>query len=117
MPSIVASCPASTPFASGIDPVSQVNADQSRVHSRPSTVSIRGLSDDFSTTLLNGREQVSVGHNRGVEFDQYPSELISGVVVYKTPSADLVGQAGRRHPSLRGPQGEGIRFGSFSGCC
>ena len=63
-----------------------------RVAGRSSTVSIRGLSDDFSTTLLNGREQVSVGHNRGVEFDQYPSELISGVVVYKTPSAELVGQ-------------------------
>src|SRR5262249_17138551 len=28
----------------------------------------------------------------GVEFDQYPSELISGVVVYKTPEASLVGQ-------------------------
>lgn len=63
-----------------------------RVAGRSSTVSIRGLSDDFGTTLLNGREQVSVGHNRGVEFDQYPSELISGVVVYKTPNAQLVGQ-------------------------
>ncbi|MFC5579055.1 TonB-dependent receptor [Lysobacter niabensis] len=63
-----------------------------RVAGRSSTVSIRGLSDDFGTTLLNGREQVSVGHNRGVEFDQYPSELISGVVVYKTPNAELVGQ-------------------------
>ncbi|MGH8086015.1 MAG: TonB-dependent receptor, partial [Lysobacter sp.] len=41
---------------------------------------------------LNGREQVSVGHNRGVEFDQYPSELISAVTVYKTPDASLVGQ-------------------------
>lgn len=63
-----------------------------RVNGRASTVSIRGLSNDFSTTLLNGREQVSVGHNRGVEFDQYPSELLSGVTVYKTPNAALVGQ-------------------------
>ncbi len=63
-----------------------------RVAGRASTVSIRGLADDFATTLLNGREQVSVGHNRGVEFDQYPSELLSGVVVYKTPDASLVGQ-------------------------
>lgn len=63
-----------------------------RVNGRASTVSIRGLSNDFNTTLLNGREQVSVGNNRGVEFDQYPSELLGAVTVYKTPNAALVGQ-------------------------
>ncbi|KAI1698966.1 hypothetical protein Ddc_18821 [Ditylenchus destructor] len=35
---------------------------------------------------------VSTGDNRGVEFDQYPSELVNGVTVYKTPDAALVGQ-------------------------
>jgi TonB-dependent receptor len=35
---------------------------------------------------------VSTGDNRSVEFDQYPSELLSGVTVYKTPDAGLVGQ-------------------------
>lgn len=63
-----------------------------RVAGRSSTISIRGLAADFSTTLLNGREQVSSGDNRGVEFDQYPSELLSSVVVYKTPDAGLVAQ-------------------------
>lgn len=63
-----------------------------RVGGRSSTISIRGLAGDFSTTLLNGREQVSSGDNRGVEFDQYPSELLSGVTVYKTPDARLVAQ-------------------------
>jgi iron complex outermembrane receptor protein len=63
-----------------------------RVAGRASTVSIRGLAGDYGTTLLNGREQVSVGDNRTVEFDQYPSELINQVVVYKTPDASLVGQ-------------------------
>jgi iron complex outermembrane recepter protein len=63
-----------------------------RVAGRAQTVSIRGLSGDFATTLLNGREQVSTGDNRAVEFDQYPSELLSGVTVYKTPDAALVGQ-------------------------
>jgi iron complex outermembrane receptor protein len=63
-----------------------------RVAGRASTVSIRGLAGDYGTTLLNGREQVSVGDNRTVEFDQYPSELISQVVVYKTPDAKLIGQ-------------------------
>jgi iron complex outermembrane recepter protein len=63
-----------------------------RVAGRASTIQIRGFAEDFGTVLLNGREQVSVGHNRGVEFDQYPSELMSQVVVYKTPNARLVGQ-------------------------
>ena len=63
-----------------------------RVAGRATTISIRGLAGDFSTTLLNGREQVSSGDNRSVEFDQYPSELMAGVTLYKTPDAGLVGQ-------------------------
>ena len=63
-----------------------------RLDGRAQTISIRGLSSDFSTTLLNGREQVTVGDNRGVEFDQYPSEIMGSVVVYKTPDSSVVGQ-------------------------
>lgn len=63
-----------------------------RVAGRSSTIAIRGLAADFSTTLLNGREQVSSGDNRGVEFEQYPSELLNSVVVYKSADANLVAQ-------------------------
>jgi iron complex outermembrane receptor protein len=63
-----------------------------RLFGRAQVVSVRGLSPDFTTALLNGREQVSAGDNRGVEFDQYPSELLSSVLVYKTPDASLIGQ-------------------------
>jgi TonB-dependent receptor len=63
-----------------------------RVAGRAQVISVRGLSPDFATTLLNGRELVSTGDNRSVEFDQYPSELMAGVTVYKTPDAGLVGQ-------------------------
>jgi iron complex outermembrane recepter protein len=63
-----------------------------RVAGRAQVISVRGLSPDFATTLLNGRELVSTGDNRSVEFDQYPSELLSGVTVFKTPDAGLVGQ-------------------------
>lgn len=63
-----------------------------RVDGRAQVVAIRGMSPDFAGTTLNGREQVSTGDNRGVEFDQYPSELLSGAVVYKTPDAKLLGQ-------------------------
>lgn len=63
-----------------------------RVDGRAQVISIRGLSPDFAATLLNGREQVSTGDNRGVEFDQYPSELLQAVTVYKTPDGALIGQ-------------------------
>ncbi|QNJ99786.1 TonB-dependent receptor [Dyella telluris] len=63
-----------------------------RVDGRADQISIRGLSPDFAGTTLNGREQATIGENRGVEFDQYPAELISGAVVYKTPDASLIGQ-------------------------
>lgn len=63
-----------------------------RIDGRGQQLSIRGLGPDYTTALLNGREQVTTGDNRGVEFDQYPSELLSGVVVYKTPDAALIGQ-------------------------
>ncbi len=62
------------------------------VKGRYQDISIRGLSPDFTATLLNGYQQASTGDNRAAEFDQYPSELISGVTVYKTPTATLVGQ-------------------------
>ena len=60
-----------------------------RVRGRSQQISIRGLGPDFSIALLNGREQVSAGNNRGIEFDQYPSELIAQGIVYKTPDARL----------------------------
>ena len=63
-----------------------------RVDGRGQVIHIRGMSEQFAGTLLNGREQVSTGDSRGVEFDQYPAELINAVVVYKTPDASLVGQ-------------------------
>lgn len=63
-----------------------------RLNGRGQVISVRGLSPDFTTALLNGREQISTGDNRGVEFDQYPSELLQSVVIYKTPDAQLIGQ-------------------------
>ena len=61
-----------------------------RRNGRANVIAIRGLGPDFSQTLLNGREQTSTGDNRAVEFDQYPSEVVSQVNVYNTPSASLV---------------------------
>ncbi|MDP9014022.1 MAG: TonB-dependent receptor [Pseudomonadota bacterium] len=63
-----------------------------RSDGRTSDISIRGFGPDFNGTLMNGREQVSTGNNRSVQFDQYPAELIHAVEVYKTPDASVVGQ-------------------------
>ncbi|NJC04273.1 iron complex outermembrane receptor protein [Sphingomonas kaistensis] len=64
-----------------------------RFDGRSNKLSVRGLSPDFTTTTLNGREMVSSDSNRAVEFDQFPSELLNGAVVYKTPDAALTNQA------------------------
>ena len=63
-----------------------------RLDGRTSSIAIRGLGEDFSAATLNGREQVSISDNRGIEFDLYPSEIMSGVTIYKTPEASLMTQ-------------------------
>ena len=69
-----------------------VTAQRNKVTGRASSISVRGMSPDFNGALLNGREQASTGDSRGVEFDQFPAELLSSVLIYKTPDAGLVGQ-------------------------
>ena len=64
-----------------------------RFDGRANKISIRGLAPDFTTVMLNGREMVSSDNNRAVEYDQFPSELITGATVYKTPDAALTAQA------------------------
>ena len=63
-----------------------------RLNGRANIVAIRGFGPDFSQSLLNGREQTTTSDNRAVELDQYPSEIVNQVVVYKSPTASLVGQ-------------------------
>lgn len=63
-----------------------------RIDGRPSALSIRGLGPDYSGGLLNGRPVVSASEGRSLEYDQFPSELVSKVLVYKTADASLVGQ-------------------------
>ncbi len=63
-----------------------------RVDGRAQVISIRGLAPKFAVTLLNGRELVSTGDNRSVEYDQFPSELIHSATVFKTPDAALGAQ-------------------------
>jgi iron complex outermembrane receptor protein len=56
-------------------------------------ISINGLPPSMSATLFNGRPQASTDNNRIIQFDQYPSELMSTVKVYKTGDAALTNGA------------------------
>ncbi|MBN25195.1 MAG: TonB-dependent receptor [Alteromonadaceae bacterium] len=61
-----------------------------RTGGQAAEINIRGMSGDFVFSTLNGREQVSTSGSRSIEFDQYPSELISSAAVYKSPKASLI---------------------------
>lgn len=61
-----------------------------RTGGQASAINIRGLSQDLVSSTLNGREQVATSGNRTIEFDQYPSELISQAAVYKSPLASHI---------------------------
>lgn len=88
-----------------------------RLDGRASRVSIRGFGENESGTTFNGREQVSISDNRGVEFDLYPSEIMNGVTVYKTPSASLEaeGIAGIIDMQTVKPLGKDERVLQFNG--
>jgi phosphoribosylformimino-5-aminoimidazole carboxamide ribotide isomerase len=61
-----------------------------RTSGQSSAINVRGLSQQLTFATLNGREQVTPNGNRSVEFEQFPSELVTSVEVYKTPKASLV---------------------------
>jgi iron complex outermembrane recepter protein len=61
-----------------------------RTNGQSSAINIRGLSQNFTLATLNGRELVTPNGNRSVEFDQYPSELLAGADIYKSPKASLI---------------------------
>ncbi|MBX7495278.1 TonB-dependent receptor [Qipengyuania sp. 6B39] len=88
-----------------------------RVDGRAQSLSVRGLGPDYSNSLLNGRQLVSSGDNRAVEYDQYPAELIDQGVIYKVPYAGLIGQGLAGTVDLRTirPLAKGERIVSLSG--
>lgn len=63
-----------------------------RRNGRTSGLSVRGFNENYVGTSLNGRELLGMGDNRGVEYDLYPSEIVSNILVYKTPEAGMITQ-------------------------
>lgn len=61
----------------------------SRSRGEGSNVSIRGLSPDFNQINFNGRTLPSATGGRSFDFTILSSELINGVEVYKSPTADI----------------------------
>ncbi len=67
-------------FAAGVDP--------DHFATEGSGVVVRGLS--YVGSRFNGREAFSAGNGAGLNFADVPSELLGGVDVFKTPSADMI---------------------------
>ena len=53
-----------------------------------SGVTIRGLS--YTGSRFNGRDAFTAGNGTGLNFADVPSELLAGVDVFKTPTADMI---------------------------
>jgi len=75
--------------------VSGVTIDRAMARSDPdhfsvegSGVSVRGLS--YVRSELNGRDSFSANGGRSLSFEDVPPELMSGVDIYKNPSAEQV---------------------------
>ena len=64
-----------------------VGVTSDRFKGGASELSIRGLGAFLGASYLNGREISSGSDGRDVNFGQFPSELINGVIVYKSQQA------------------------------
>jgi TonB-dependent receptor len=67
-------------FAAGVDP------DHFSVEG--SGVVVRGLT--YTRSELNGRDTFTANNGRGLSFADVPSELLAGVDVFKSPTAEMV---------------------------
>lgn len=62
----------------------------SRDRGNASQAAIRGLGPRLVFGLVNGREVASSEPDRNIRWEIYPSEVVSGVEVYKAQSANLI---------------------------
>ncbi|RAO78232.1 hypothetical protein CA260_10550 [Dyella jiangningensis] len=61
-----------------------------RIGGQASQINLRGLPGNFIQTTLDGREQPSTSGSNYIQFDDYPSELIHQVSVYKSSQANII---------------------------
>ena len=70
-----------------LERITGVTAD--RFKGNANELSVRGLGPTLSFSTFNGREVSTAGPDRSVAFQQFPSELVNGVLVYKSQQADF----------------------------
>src|SRR6478735_8591962 len=98
-------------------------SDTNRFSAEGSGVTVRGLTQVRSE--LNGRDVFSARNTRGLSFEDVPAELMSGIDVFKNPSADMIegGIAGTvnlrtrkplDHDGFTGGATGSMNFGDFS---
>ena len=78
--------------AESLGRISGIAVQRSKVNGKAAGVSVRGMAPAFGGSLFNGRELASTSDARSPEFDLFPAELLSSILIYKTPDASLVGQ-------------------------
>ncbi len=71
-----------------LERITGVSAD--RFKGNANELSVRGLGPTLSFSTFNGREVSTAGPDRSVAFQQFPSELVNGVLVYKSQQADFL---------------------------
>lgn len=94
-------------FAAGVDP--------DHFSTEGSGVVVRGLT--YVRSELNGRDTFSANNGRGLSFSDVPSELLGGVDVFKSPSADMIegGISGTVNLRTRVPFDQARRGLTFGG--
>lgn len=55
-----------------------------------SEIALRGLGPYLSNATFNGRDATNGSGDRSVNFNQFPSELVNNIKIYKTQQANLV---------------------------
>ena len=82
-----------TNLAESLQRISGVSIDRS--NNEGSKITVRGFGPDYNLVLLNGRQMPTTGDSRSFEFGDVAAEIVSGVEVHKTFSAnDVTGGIG-----------------------
>ncbi len=76
-----------TNLAESLQRISGVSIDRSGGEGQ--FITVRGFGPEFNTVLVNGRQIASEDLSRAFAFDTIASELVSGIDVYKSPTANF----------------------------
>ena len=96
-----------TNLAESLQRISGVSIDRS--NNEGSKITVRGFGPDYNLVLLNGRQMPTTGDSRSFEFGDVAAEIVSGVEVHKTFSANDEGKRESNECKRRRRGGRGRR--------